>query len=161
MGVDVVGRLDQLRLREVDLRKDHPVLHIAVGRDDDDQQAAVPTGAGTRCDGKPRRGAAPSPRRRTATGSTAGWPRWRSPSAAGRPRRLGARDAARAAPSAWCRRKADSRAPSECGRPRCGGWRSARAPRGRTSHCGWSPATGRGPRHATSVREPTGCPSAM
>ncbi|MPM38630.1 hypothetical protein SDC9_85260 [bioreactor metagenome] len=39
VGVEVVGGLDELGLRVVVLREDHAVLHVAVGRDDDDQQA--------------------------------------------------------------------------------------------------------------------------
>ena len=41
MRVDVVGRLGQLRRRVIARRREHPVLHVALGRDDDQQDALV------------------------------------------------------------------------------------------------------------------------
>ena len=41
VAVQKIGRLNELRLGMVHLGVDHPVLHIAVGRDDDDQHTAL------------------------------------------------------------------------------------------------------------------------
>ena len=59
-----------------------------------------------------------------------------------------------AARSASCRRTGGSRARWGCGRRWCAGWRSGRAPPGRPSRCGWSPATARARRRATACASP-------